>query len=890
MRKAFWISLYSVFSLTISVICPTNAAAAPSLQPLGQISEGLSVPTRIDIDGAGNLYVADPRQKKVFVYDKFGKTLAGFAVEGLSGGGLAVTADGQTIYAACGQAVQIINGKNGQPLGQLGSATDTFTAIGFIDIGADGSIYVADTGQRHILVFSSAGALLHRFGDPASPSGQFASIFALAVDPANFEIYVADSVRNTRNQAKVMVFSPQGVLLRTLASSDETVFATPAPFFFGGITFDGQGHGYFLDSYRSDVRIVQLPQAFQSRVPIPELLPGNMERPVDAAFDPLTNRLFVACDGGRVEVFGLNGAGNPNLNNPPGLPVLLEPIAGSETDTATPQLVFLNAEDSENDVLSYDVRLFHAGELVVQYNNLPQYLPNSFAQVDRNLTENAGYQWSVRAGDGRLSSDWTEQQSFYVNAVQEAPDAPTLLGAEETPVLDGASRLAWLASNDPDPYDTVSYRVEVLPADAPLEAIAVLDLAVTSTTLAELDGYAALKDGQSYLWQVAAVDNHQLASAPSEPGRFFYDTTVLRVDADVAGAKVYLGGNHAYPGRYLGATPLEVRDLPVGAAAVVIESAGFETVVRQFALEAGSNLDIHVTLTPAPQPDFKSKRKIILATGQTDLAPFFIDFDHDGRIDLLAGGSNGSLLLYPGESNSAAPLAFGEGIPLDVPLVPGAAPFVADWDNDGRKDLLIGGADGTVSLLLNTGTATLPAFDNPVLLQAAGSAISVAGPAKPLVLDLDGDLNKDLMVGTGNGDILYFRNLADDARPELAAGRAVLTVNGTAAPFAVDWNGDGARDLLVAEKSGLRLFLRSGTGETFTEAFPSLPEITALPAKGRYDKAADSSEAEWTPAPFVFDADNMKGKDVLIGTREGNIELFRSHAKSKQQDKIKADL
>lgn len=868
MRRVFCVGLLlSAISLVGAVICLSSAAAAPTLQSLGQINEGLSVPTRLDIDSSGNLYVADPRQKTIFVYDKYGKPIAELAVATLSGGGLAVTTEGTKLYAACGQEVLILDAKTGEQLGQLGGEATPFLAVGFIDVDPQGNIYVADTQQRKVLVFSPDGELLQQFGDPASATGQFASIFALAVDPASAEIYVGDSVRTYTSQSKVMVFSQEGELLRTYFSDDETIFGTPPLFFFGGITFDQQGQAYFLDTYRSDVRIVQLPSTYQASFAMPSLLPGNMERPVDAAFDTSTQRLFVACDGGRVEVFGLNGAGNPDPNSPPGIPTLFHPIAGSETDTVTPQLTFQNADDPDQDVLKYDVTLNKDDVQIALYEDLPQFLPTSFAQVDLDLLENALYSWSARAKDASTASAWTAEETFYVNAVQEAPVTPEIVLPAEVPTLDGSGQLAWLASSDPDPYDTIRYRVDLFSAANQVDAVATHELTETLVTLSTFKNYSQLDVGETYSWQVTAIDNHDLASAPSVAGEFVYDTTSLLVEADIPEAQVYLGGNHAYAGRYLGQVPVELRDIATGSASVVVECPGYEPYVYQVTIEQGDQVVVNASLVAALEPAWKVNGSTLLETGQTEVVPFFVDFDNNGLIDLLIGDSSGAITLYQGVPTDEI-IAFSKGTVLDLPLVPGAAPFAADWDNDGRKDLLVGGSNGTITLFKNIGTENAPQFDEGLLQQAADGPITVSGKAVPILLDLDGDHDKDLLVGTGDGEILLFENTADDAQPTLAVAQPLASISDAAAPFAVDWNADGARDLLLTENGDLVVFLQGPDG--------SYAQKTIIRPRSMGGSKYKLFTLGSQPFLFAFDLDNTRGKDLLVGNKEGTIQLFRS--------------
>jgi hypothetical protein len=60
----------------------------------------------------------------------------------------------------------------------------------------------------------------------------------------------------------------------------------------------------------------------------------------------------------------------------------------------------------------------------------------------------------------------------------------------------------------------------------------------------------------------------------------------------------------------------------------------------------------------------------------------------------------------------------------------------------------------------------------PVRLEAAGKPIDTAiGHAAPFVADFDGDGVKDLLVGQfGDGILWIFRNEGTDAAPKLAAG------------------------------------------------------------------------------------------------------------------------
>ena len=85
----------------------------------------------------------------------------------------------------------------------------------------------------------------------------------------------------------------------------------------------------------------------------------------------------------------------------------------------------------------------------------------------------------------------------------------------------------------------------------------------------------------------------------------------------------------------------------------------------------------------------------------------------------------------------------------------GCFPRVVYWDADARKDLLVGQAVGTVKVFLNVGTDTDPNFDGGTFLQVgqpgAKTIIDVGYRATPSVVDWNNDEKKDLVVGALDG-------------------------------------------------------------------------------------------------------------------------------------------
>jgi hypothetical protein len=138
-------------------------------------------------------------------------------------------------------------------------------------------------------------------------------------------------------------------------------------------------------------------------------------------------------------------------------------------------------------------------------------------------------------------------------------------------------------------------------------------------------------------------------------------------------------------------------------------------------------------------------------------------------------------------------------------------PFINDWNEDGRKDLLTGsesympGLTGNVVVFLNIGTNNAPRFANATAILAGGTPIYYYR-SNPVVYDLDRDNLKDIIVGNDNGCLYFFKNIGTNAAPVFAAARETLKLtNGTvidayygSRPHFVDWRGDGDLDLLLS--------------------------------------------------------------------------------------------
>lgn len=171
-----------------------------------------------------------------------------------------------------------------------------------------------------------------------------------------------------------------------------------------------------------------------------------------------------------------------------------------------------------------------------------------------------------------------------------------------------------------------------------------------------------------------------------------------------------------------------------------------------------------------------------IKAGNKDLETFgapgsnMADFDGDGKKDIITGEFLDKLTWFKNIGSKKAP-KFAEGrvlvnekgdtIRMHVEMI---TPVAVDFNGDGHIDLLVGDEDGRVAFLKNTGRVkkNMPIFEDPIYLKQKALYVKFGALSTPCSVDWDGDGNPDIIAGNSAGNICFIKNITGNGDPEWA--------------------------------------------------------------------------------------------------------------------------
>jgi len=340
----------------------------------------------------------------------------------------------------------------------------------------------------------------------------------------------------------------------------------------------------------------------------------------------------------------------------------------------------------------------------------------------------------------------------------------------------------------------------------------------------------------------------------------------------------YPNWNPARGGRHAGSTILSLDMNNDGVKEIILGDLSFSNLNL---LSNGGNKDTaHFTAQEMFFP-----LNSISANIEIFPAAFYVDVNNDGAKDLVAApnilGNSKNLenWYYKNTGTANFPVfTYQESqflVDEMIDLGTGAAPAFWDYNGDGLLDILVGNYHKYVSpathgcylsLYENVGTATQPAY-RLVDEDFANMKQYNLRRLVPTLADMDGDGDKDLLLGDEDGFLIYLINqgsVVSPSFPSLIPNYSGIDVGQNASPQLVDVNRDGKIDLLIGERNGNTNYYEN----IGTATAPSFSSTATSETFGFIDAKLPGS-SEGNSAPQLVDINGEY--HLFMGNESGEI-------------------
>ena len=267
---------------------------------------------------------------------------------------------------------------------------------------------------------------------------------------------------------------------------------------------------------------------------------------------------------------------------------------------------------------------------------------------------------------------------------------------------------------------------------------------------------------------------------------------------------------------------------------------------------------------------------------------YYLDLDNDGLKDMLVspfatvGEDFNNLLFYKNTTDNCSNVfnfiksRFLSDETIDLGTASNVTFF--DVDKDGLIDI-ISGNDSYYDVNPNLAYSRLAYFRNigsltqPMFTLVTDDWLNLASITQyglfPAFGDLDGDNDDDLLLGNGDGTLIYYTNTAGAGSPcnfvFTSPQYQGIDIGNNSTPQIVDVNRDSKLDLLIGERSGiLNYFENTGTSSNplFSSNIANFGNVNVLVP----------GEVAGFSVPLLFD--NNGNYELLVGSDEGSIYHF----------------
>jgi hypothetical protein len=288
-------------------------------------------------------------------------------------------------------------------------------------------------------------------------------------------------------------------------------------------------------------------------------------------------------------------------------------------------------------------------------------------------------------------------------------------------------------------------------------------------------------------------------------------------------------------------------------------------------IEAGLTQKATDALDQVPEWLYQDLAKKFAELGDTTIdsgdfaSPVFADMDGDFDLDLTLGSEAGTLYYFENVGTRSRPIFVRDDELYSrinshyLQDVNRTSPTIADLDDDGANDLLVGYHEGELHLFYNSGSSTDPEFGY------RHGHIGLQEPANyPSLVDLDTDGDFDLVAGTTDGYINFFEYV-DGEPPIWEYSYRIYTGEDDDRPVCLaDMDDDGDYDLSVGDGdlATLSYYRNEGSAQQEFWIADSLMYSGITP--------------EYGTSPAIADLNGDLRPDLFVGGQSGRVFSYRN--------------
>jgi hypothetical protein len=265
-------------------------------------------------------------------------------------------------------------------------------------------------------------------------------------------------------------------------------------------------------------------------------------------------------------------------------------------------------------------------------------------------------------------------------------------------------------------------------------------------------------------------------------------------------------------------------------------------------------------------------------------APELVDIDTDGDIDLVVGNASGCVHLYRNTGTVAQPSWSYDPSVFDfmntgLSKKPGffATPSFSDVDGDGDLDFISGQDNapyGSLVLYFNTGTRFAPVYDQlyPGMFNnvRGGATDGTRDYSAPEFADLTGDGRDDIVVGTNDGWLTFYRNTGNSSA-QRSVNYMEPQTDGSYR-FYYDQDGNDGQFVIRGTSDDFFDYYIMANPDTGRATMRYIPDFARLAYRDKYS----GDQFPWAGGnvsyyPFIPEEDGYVGRGIVISRAQPGL-------------------